>query len=147
MAPLHSRLRVAASLVALAFAITFSPSARADGLTVAGEAGPILVVNKTGNDVSRAWGFGAAGRIGYSIGVPLVSITPEAKLGYVAPGKPHSFLGMGGVRVNLFEVISPAIFAHAGGVVGDLNGFVWDAGLGLDLGVIPFLDICSYQIF
>jgi hypothetical protein len=91
--------------------------------------------------------MGVAARAGYTFSSPLITFTPEAKLGFQSPGTPNAFIMSGGARLNFFKGLSPAIFAHAGGLVGDISGFVWDAGVGLDLTVIPVFDIgifCSY---
>jgi len=137
-------LRLPLFLTALTLAtatLLSSTPASAGGLTLAAEAGPEVVLNDIRNDDIDRWGFGAAGRVGYTLGIPLLAITPEAKLGFQSPGTPNAFSAQGGVRVNFSEGLSPAVFAHAGGLVGDLHGFVWDAGVGLDLTLLPLVDI------
>ncbi len=111
-----------------------------DGLTLAVEFGPeyVLPPNES-DDISRA-GFGAALRAGYTWDAPLIDFTPEAKFGFQSPGTPNSFAMLGGLRINLLEGISPAAFAHVGALLGELEGLVWDVGLGLDLTFVPAVD-------
>ena len=126
--------------------LTSSP-ASANGVTLAVELGPEYILTPQDDDL-KSVGMGVAARAGYTFSAPLISLTPEAKLGFQSPGTPNAFLMMGGGRINFFEGLSPAIFAHAGGLLGDMSGFVWDAGLGLDLTIIPVVDIgifCSYS--
>lgn len=122
--------------------LSFSEPARADsGLTLAAEGGPQIMLNDVNRHDFPRWGFAAAGRAGYTFDLPFLDITPEAKLGIQAPGDTRSFSGMGGVRLNVGALVSPAIFAHVGGIVGDIDGFVWDAGVGLDFTMIPVVDL------
>lgn len=122
-----------------AFIFSVSPS-YANGLTVAVEIGPETVTTDEDLDDSERWGLGVAARLGYTFDSPMVTFTPEGKLGFQSPGTPNSFAMMGGARLNLFKGLSPAVFAHAGGLVGDLSGFVWDVGVGLDLTIVPVVD-------
>lgn len=54
---------------------------------------------------------------------------------------------MGGLRVNLFEGLSPVAFAHVGGLLGDIEGFAWDVGGGVELTMIPKLKIGAFLSF
>ncbi len=118
------------------------------GVTIAAEVGADLVVSDLSDDETlHAGGPAVALRLGYSFQAPLVRFTPEAKFAFESPGTPHAFALMGGGRLNLFEVVSPAVFAHAGTLIGDIRGFVWDAGVGLDFTPIPLLDIGVYGAF
>ncbi len=118
------------------------------GVTIAAEVGANVVVSDLSDDETlRAVGPAVALRLGYSFAAPMVRFTPEAKFAFESPGTPRAGAFMGGARLNLLEVVSPAVFAHAGGLVGDIKGFVWDAGVGLDFTLIPLLDIGVYGAF
>lgn len=127
----------AATGIALLFCAT---SSQANGLTVAVEVGPEVVLTDEDMEDSQ-WGLGVAARLGYTFDAPMIAITPEAKLGFQSPGTPNSFALLGGARLNLFEGLSPAVFAHVGGLTGELSGFVWDVGVGLDLTLFPVVDV------
>lgn len=110
-------------------------------MTAAAEVGADAVMEDTeGTDIDTV-GVGAAARLGYTMGDGFMRFTPELKVGFESPGTPNSFSVKGGARINFLQAISPAIFAHAGGLVGDMEGFVWDLGIGLDFAVIPHLDL------
>jgi len=132
-----------ASLLAAATGLvvmTASPEASAGSFTLAGELGVDVVTSDTeGEDVDTA-GVSMAARLGYMFGGPIVRLTPEAKFGFESPGA-DAFSIRGGARVNFLAGISPAVFAHVGGLVGDMDGMIWDVGVGLDLVVLPLVDI------
>lgn len=128
------------SLAAALIVITASPMASAGSFTMAGELGVDVVTSDTqGEDVDTA-GVSMAARLGYMLGGPILRITPEAKFGFESPGA-NAFSIRGGARVNFLEGISPAVFAHVGGLVGDMEGLIWDVGIGLDLVVLPHFDV------
>lgn len=128
--------------------LAFPSEARADGhLTLAAEVGVDAVMEDTEGTDLQTLGVGAAARMGYTMGGPLIRVAPELKVGFESPGTPDSFSIKGGARVNFLGAISPAIFAHAGGLVGDLEGFVWDLGVGLDFAIIPHLDIGAFASY
>jgi hypothetical protein len=134
---------------AAALAVTsLTVPAAADGhVTLAAEVGVDAVQENTdGTDLEKT-GVGAAARLGYTMGGPWLRVTPELKVGFEAPGTPNSFSVKGGARVNFLNAISPAIFAHAGGLAGQLSGFVWDIGVGLDFRIIPKLDIGAFASY
>lgn len=119
-----------------------------NGVSVAAEVGANVVISDLrDDDTLRAVGPAVALRLGYSFYGESVRFTPEAKFSFESPGTPRAGAFMGGARLNFLEVVSPAVFAHAGGLVGDLSGFVWDAGLGLDFILSPRLDIGVYGAF
>lgn len=147
---MNAPIRLKFLLSGAAFAFTLIPAyAQADsGVTVAAEVGADIVVSDLGDDETlHAVGPAVALRLGYSFKAPMVRFTPEAKFAFESPGTPRAGAIMGGARLNLLEVVSPAVFAHAGGLVGDIRGFVWDAGVGLDFTLIPLLDIGVYGAF
>jgi hypothetical protein len=126
-----------------------SNQARADGgIIAAAEVGVDVVVSDLGDDDTlHAVGPAVALRLGYGFKAPMIRFTPEAKFAFESPGTPRAGAIMGGARLNFLEVVSPAVFAHAGGLVGDIRGFVWDAGVGLDFTLIPLLDVGVYGAF
>lgn len=131
----------------------FATTARADGVTLAAEVGPQVVLTKyepedpnESDDIVRV-GLGAAARIGYTFNSSIVDFTPEFKFGFQSPGTPRSFSAMGGLRVNFFDGLSPALFAHAGGLIGDLSGFVWDVGAGLDFAIVDSFDLGIFALY
>jgi hypothetical protein len=132
------RLCSAATGVALLFSTTSSSAA--SGVTVAVEVGPEFVPADDELDSSQ-WGLGVAARLGYTLDSGWIALTPEGKIGFQSPGTPNSFALLGGARLNLFKGLSPAVFAHAGGLTGELSGFVWDVGVGLDLTLSPVVDV------
>lgn len=134
------------ALLPLTVAFVSSPALAAeegdddDGITLAAEFGPELVLPPNEDDDYTELGFGAAMRAGYTWDSALIDFTPEAKFGFQSPGRLNSFAMMGGLRINLFEGLSPAAFAHVGGLLGELEGMVWDVGVGLDFTFIPVVD-------
>lgn len=150
MTNLKKQTFILSLLPLVALSLLTAESARADSVTVALELGPEYVLNEepTTDDFSHS-GFGAALRGGYTFDTPLVDLTPELKVGFQAPGAPKAFSAAGGLRLNFLEGISPAVFAHAGGLIGDVEGLVIDAGAGLDFTVIPLFDLgvfASYNV-
>lgn len=113
-----------------------------DGLAAAVEVGANVVTSDlSDDDTLRAVGPAVALRLGYAVYGSTVRLTPEAKFSFEAPGTPRAGALMGGARLNFAGSVSPAVFAHAGGLVGDLRGFVWDAGGGLDFILNDTLDL------
>ena len=103
-----------------------------EGLTLGLEVGPNFVV-VDGDRLDESAGVGVNGRIGYTLSRGLLFLTPEAKFGFESPGTPNALRILGGARAGLTTFIAPVAFAHAGGLVGDLDGFAWDVGGGLDI--------------
>lgn len=134
---------------AVAAGIFIPAQAKADsGVTIAAEVGADVVVSDlSDDDTLHAVGPAVALRLGYSFKAPMVRFTPEAKFAFESPGTPRAGMLMGGARLNLSEGVSPAVFAHAGRMMGDIRAFVWDAGVGLDFTLIPLLDIGVYGAF
>jgi len=113
------------------------------GFTLGLDLGPNFVLNDGIGDVSvnESAGIGFAGRVGYMVDAKLLRLTPELKVGFEDPGTPDAFRILGGLRVNVLQGLSPVAFAHLGGLVGDLQGFAWDVGGGVDLTIIPKVDL------
>jgi hypothetical protein len=103
------------------------------GLSLGFEIGPNFVVDN--QDVGDSVGIGFSGRAGFQLGAGLVFITPEAKVGFESPGAPDALRILGGARAGLSLPVQPVVFGHLGGLVGDLEGFAWDVGGGLEFNV------------
>lgn len=134
--------------LALGCGLSASPPAWA-GLALGVDVGPNFVLNAPdsgaqGFDIDKSAGIGVSVRAGFLLDAKLIKLTPEAKLGFEDPGAPNAFRIMGGLRINLLEGFSPVAFAHLGGMVGDLEGFCWDVGGGLDFTLIPKLNLGAY---
>jgi len=93
-------------------------------------------------------GGGGGVRLGSELDVFLVTLIPELNFDY------HTFSGYGdattvtgklGGRIRFLKILEPGIFAHAGvGHVGGFDpftGFAFDAGLTLDLTILPLIDL------
>ena len=104
------------------------------GLALALEVGPNFVVD--GGDVGDSVGVGLSGRLGYRLLAGPLFLTPEAKLGFESPGTPNAFRILGGLRL-----------AHLGGTAGNLEGFAWDVGGGVDFVIGPLIlgGVVSYN--
>jgi hypothetical protein len=108
----------------------------------------------SGNSLGAGTGF--KGRVGEQFHVPLVRFTPEVGYGYSrffaasTSGTTYDWDAhriIGGVRVGLGEIIVPTIYGHAGygwRATGDpsvpnAGGATFDAGLALDLHLLPII--------
>jgi hypothetical protein len=114
------------------------------GLTLGVDVGPNFVLEPSGIDLDKSAGIGVAARAGYMFDAKILKISPELKFGFEDPGAPNAFRIMGGLRVNLFEGFSPVAFGHVGGLVGDIQGFAWDVGGGIDFTLIPKLNLGAF---
>jgi hypothetical protein len=122
-------------------------SARAEAITVGGDldyAGPI------DSGASTGWGFGI--RLGQRVHLPLVAVDPELGFTYHSfsgGASAQSYRGIAGLRIGIGEVFRIGPFAHLGVGHVSLSGtpdyshtaFTYDAGLFLDLTVLPLLDV------
>jgi len=93
-------------------------------------------------------GGGGALRIGSELDAFLVTLIPELTLSYhqfSGPLDATAIAGKLGGRIRFLKIVEPGIFAHAG--VGRLGGddphtgFAFDAGLTLDLTILPLIDL------
>lgn len=99
--------------------------------------------------------LGGALRLGLEFDAKLVSLTPEVGASYhgfsgdLAPG---ALRGFGGARLALGAVVRPGIYFHGGyahvtydrgtaGAPASRSAPTWDAGISLDLTVLPVVDI------
>jgi len=100
------------------------------------------------SNVSGGTGFKV--RLGYKLDLKLLQLTPEIGGGY------HTFTGDAGAklsqgivggRVSFLKVLEPGVYAHLGyghlsGSVGDgRSGATADAGVTLDLTILPLVDL------
>jgi hypothetical protein len=102
-------------------------------------------------------GFGI--RLGQQLDVSPLVLTPELAFtyhGFSGDFAPAVYRGTAGLRLGVGEVIRPGIFGHLG--IGrmtvdspgpDLShtAFTWDAGVFLDLTVLPLLNIGVHGAF
>jgi hypothetical protein len=139
--------RIAVASLVFSAAGLSSGSARAGGVQVAAEGGPIFVV---ASKIGSGSGFDFAARVGYKLSIPLLKITPELKLTYdrvpEAGDQVSVYRGMAGGRVAILEGFTPLAFAHIGyangsNMNGDISGVTYDVGVGLDFTLIPFIDL------
>jgi hypothetical protein len=93
-------------------------------------------------------GGGGGLRIGSELDAFFVTLIPELSLNYhTFSGAPEAttFAGLIGGRIRFLKILEPGIFAHAGvGSVGGYDphvGFAFDAGVTLDLTILPFIDL------
>lgn len=124
------------------------------------EVGPRIMVGQTATGDSTV-GFGATGRIGYPISLPLMTLTPEATIGFsrlplLVSINMYDFKA--GARLSFLEGFSPVVAAHGGyGTcssteevdVRECHGLSLDAGAGLDITLLPLLDLgamVSYNV-
>jgi hypothetical protein len=149
-------------LAALAFGIALSTS-----LWSPGRAQADAVDTMIGADVEYAVpvesegdsGFGVALRGGLQLHLPFVALTPEIGLsyqGFTGIGDPSVFSGVAGLRAGFGEVLRLGGFAHAG--VGHLDldmpgadpsrtSFTYDAGVFLDVTLLPLLDVGAHVAY
>jgi hypothetical protein len=144
---LRSSLRRALPVLmfaALSFAVPREACARS-GIAVAVDLDYTNDINEPG--VSR--GMGGAVRLGYKLDLLLVQLTPEIGGAY------HTFSGDAGAtftqgivggRLALGKIVEPGVYGHLGyGHVGTdfggHSGVTADAGVTLDLTVLPLIDL------
>lgn len=155
------RIRFAAALAGAA--LVLSPAAALAQLRVGAEVEAIFPGDGLGTEDT---GFGVAGRLGYALpGTPMLEITPEVRIGYIDFAEPTerdlSDISLvrytAGLRLGVGEILRPTLFGHVG--FGDLSlsdsdvaffeerggidesAFTWDAGLALDLAILPLVDL------
>lgn len=94
-------------------------------------------------------GAGFAIRVGQLLRLPIVAITPElAFANHTFADGPTAYRGLAGLRLGVGELIRPGVFAHLGlghltlpSPVPSHTAFTYDAGIFLDLTVLPLLDL------
>jgi hypothetical protein len=97
--------------------------------------------------VDQGGAFGL--RIGSELDTFLVTLIPELNVNYHrfdgSPDDASVFAGLIGGRIRFLKIVEPGIFAHAG--VGHVDGydphlgFAFDAGVTVDLTILPLVDI------
>jgi len=102
-------------------------------------------------------GTGGALRFGQELDLIAVSLTPEIGVSYHTFSgdlDPSHYEGFVGARLAFGKIIEPSVFAHVG--IGRLNldavdlhdtGPEFDAGLALDLTVLPLIDIGVHAMY
>jgi opacity protein-like surface antigen len=121
-----------------ALCLSASAAHAKQGLAVGLDVGPNFVVEDLAPGADSA-GIGFNGRLGYQFDGGVLRLTPEAKVGFESPGAPDALRVMGGIRMSFLKGLQPVAFAHLGGLIGDLEGFAWDIGGGLDFAAGPFM--------
>lgn len=103
------------------------------------------------NDLIEKGGGGAL-RIGSQLDLFLVTLIPELSLDYHSFGANENrdasvFTGKLGGRIRFLKIVEPGIFAHLGlGHIGgdreySHTGVAFDAGVTVDLTIIPLIDL------
>lgn len=104
------------------------------------------------NEPAVSGGTGFNGRLGYKLDLIVLQLTPEIGGGY------HTFAGDAGLkfaqgivggRMQFLKVLEPGIYAHLGygHLSGDFPGYsgaTGDAGVTLDLTLLPLVDIGAH---
>lgn len=114
-------------------------------------------INDINEDASGP-GKGLALRYGYKLDLLVLSVTPEVGLGgywFGEPFEPRILQGFVGGRATFGKVLEPGVFAHLGygsmKVVDESRGGTSiDAGVTLDLTMLPFIDLgvhAAYDAF
>ncbi len=127
-APCGGPMRHSSSrLLVVLFAVTALSEARAHaGLAVGAGLGTAKVVG-TGAD-GLALGVSTQARVGYSIGLPLLTVTPEVVFGWTrwgvdnADASAKSLRLLAGGRASLGGLVSPGAFVHLGYVRNATDG-------------------------
>lgn len=140
------RSLVVVGLVASAWLLS-APAARAD---IAIGADLETVVPLQFDEVETGPAFGV--RLGAQLHLPLITLTPEVGFHYLSfTDGPTVYRGIIGGRVGIGELLRFGVFAHLGfarqtwapAAFGDVShtGLTLDAGLFLDLTIIPLIDV------
>lgn len=148
--------------VLLAAALLVVPQAARAEWQLAADANLIF---PTGENFDDKVGFGIDGRLGYRVPTPMLYLVPELLVGYVSFAEPDNdllpdasvFRLMGGARLGFGTFLRPSVFGHIGyghlsvsdgksilenpARLDDESAFHWDAGLALDLTILPILDL------
>jgi hypothetical protein len=144
---LHGGVRIAALAGLLtSLWLVAAPAARAD-TAIAGDLESVVPL--AFDDVEFGPAF--AIRLGWQLHLPLITLTPEAGFHYASFDEgPNLYRGIIGGRVGVGELLRFGVFAHLGIArqtwtlaTKDVShtGLTIDAGLFLDLTIIPLIDI------
>jgi len=131
---------------ALAAWLSAAEVARAD-IAIAADVETLVPIEY--DNIDPGPGFGI--RLGAQIHLPLITLTPEIGFTWASFGDgPEIYRGILGARVGLGEVLRFGVFAHLGfghqswelaTVDVSHTGVTMDAGLFLDLTIIPLIDV------
>jgi hypothetical protein len=140
LSPARSGKLLAASALGLLMCCAFAPKEAQAGLSLGVELGPTFLLDPPADSTV---GFSFAGRAGYKLGLPLISLTPEIKVSFDTVQEAKGYRAMAGARLSIGALLSPNAFIHGGygSLEGDFKGFAMDAGVGLDFTLIPVIDI------
>lgn len=102
-------------------------------------------------------GYGVGVRGGPRLDLKVLTLTPELVAEYRDLGgvsQPRIYQGMGGARLGVGAVIRPEVFAHIGvghvtfdRVFDDRTSLAADVGLGLDLTILPFINVGAHGAY
>ena len=101
-------------------------------------------------DADSDSGGGFAIRLGQQLHVPLIVLTPELVFAdhTFSDNGPTAYRGLAGLRLGIGEIIRPGVYGHLGfgslslpDPAPDHTAFTYDAGVFLDLTILPLLDI------
>ncbi len=143
---LSSALRALPALAALVLVFGASREAHASSGT---SIGVDLDYTHAISEQGVGSGSGFNGRLGYKLDLLLAQITPEVGFAY------HSFAGVQdakftqgivGGRLAFGKILEPGVYAHVGyghlsEDIGSHSGPTLDAGVTLDLTLLPFIDL------
>jgi hypothetical protein len=145
------RTLVVAGLVASA-GLFNAPAARAD-LAIGADLETVVPLDFDNVESGPAFGI----RIGAQLHLPLITLTPEVGFHYASfTDGPEVYRGIVGGRVGIGELLRFGVFAHLGfarqefefgGLDASHTGLTLDAGLFLDLTIIPLIDIGVHMAY
>lgn len=146
--------------VLLAAAVLLLPGVASAEWQLAVDANAIFPTGELDNGT----GFGMDGRLGYILPIPGY-LVPEVEVGFVDFAEPDNndpsvsaWRALAGVRLGVGTILRPHVFGHIGygnisveepnddffdgrNPLTDDSAFAWDAGVGIDVTILPILDI------
>lgn len=146
-------------------AILFAPAAASAQLQLAADLDAIFPQD---DRLGEETGFGINGRLGLGLPLPAVELVPEISVGYVdfaraGPLNPGVVRAMVGARVGFGALLRPTLFAHVGwaslsldqdddffeppGGLGEEDALAADAGIALDLALLPLLTVGAHGAY
>ena len=105
------------------------------------------------NEPSVSSGTGFNVRLGYKLDLLVLKVTPEAGAAYHSfsgDRKPHFSQGIVGGRLAFGKILEPGLYAHlgyghlSGSGFDSYSGATADAGVTLDLTLLPLIDIGAH---
>ena len=89
---------------------------------------------------ARNLGSGVGIRAGVPVDLLLIELVPEVGLTMWMPDQ-AVFVPEVGARFNVGKILEPGAYGHVAYLFGEKGGVGWDAGLSLDLTLIPRIDL------